>query len=252
MTNLAHAQAAIELSSGCVGPRHDLSGNNETKLLIAVDPREFSRGCLISWLKNLGEEFTVLGAAEVGHVVRPDQLARASAVILSVGLRATGETWLERQVAFLREQVPEIPIVAILEPEDAQKGEEMVGRLYLQGHIPTSSTPEIARAALQLIFVGGTYSPRVPRAGVRVAEPGTGAPEPAELAGPKITPREARVLELLMQGMANKIIAYRLGMSQSTVKVHVHNIIKKLNVRNRTEAAVSARRILRFTVTSSD
>ena len=50
-----------------------------------------------------------------------------------------------------------------------------------------------------------------------------------------------RVLELLMQGMANKIIAFRLGMSQSTVKVHVHSIIRKFNVRNRTEVAVTAR-----------
>ena len=56
-----------------------------------------------------------------------------------------------------------------------------------------------------------------------------------------LTPRELVVMELLAQGTANKIIAYRLGMSQSTVKVHVHNILKKLKVRNRTEAAVTAR-----------
>ena len=41
--------------------------------------------------------------------------------------------------------------------------------------------------------------------------------------------------------MANKIIAYRLSLSQSTVKAHVHNIISKLNVSNRTEAAVRGR-----------
>jgi DNA-binding NarL/FixJ family response regulator len=51
------------------------------------------------------------------------------------------------------------------------------------------------------------------------------------------------VLEFLTQGMPNKIIAYRLGMSQSTVKVHVHNILNKLKVTNRTAAAVTARRM---------
>ena len=47
------------------------------------------------------------------------------------------------------------------------------------------------------------------------------------------------MLELLKCGLPNKIISYRLEMSPSTVKAHVHNIIVKLNVRNRTEAAVA-------------
>ena len=48
------------------------------------------------------------------------------------------------------------------------------------------------------------------------------------------------MLELLEQRMANKIIAFRLGLSQSTVKAHVHSIFSKLNVRNRTEATVTS------------
>ena len=47
------------------------------------------------------------------------------------------------------------------------------------------------------------------------------------------------MLDLLERGLPNKLIAYRLGMSPSTVKAHVHNIIAKLRVRNRTEAAVA-------------
>ena len=45
----------------------------------------------------------------------------------------------------------------------------------------------------------------------------------------------------LAVGAQNKIIAYRLGMSMSTVKAHMHSIIRKLRVRNRTEAVVAAR-----------
>ena len=99
----------------------------------------------------------------------------------------------------------------------------------------------IAKAALRLIVVGGSYFPRTPHGGLSVI----GA-APAQIAEVLpltsiLTPRELVVMELLAQGTANKIIAYRLGMSQSTVKVHVHNILKKLKVRNRTEAAVTAR-----------
>ncbi|MGH6862017.1 MAG: response regulator transcription factor, partial [Phyllobacterium sp.] len=44
-------------------------------------------------------------------------------------------------------------------------------------------------------------------------------------------------LELLSEGLQNKIIADRLTLSEHTVKVHVHNLIRKLRVHNRTQAA---------------
>ena len=121
------------------------------------------------------------------------------------------------------------------------EGPRTVARLSLQGHIPTSSTLEIAKAALRLIFVGGSYSPRMPQETGPLDGSGPDPSGSASAPVPKLTPREMRVIELLMQGMANKIIAFRLGMSQSTVKVHVHSIIRKFNVRNRTEVAVTAR-----------
>ena len=51
------------------------------------------------------------------------------------------------------------------------------------------------------------------------------------------TARQAAVVDALRQGKSNKIIAYELNMRESTVKVHVRNIMKKLNARNRTEVA---------------
>ncbi|QCI99456.1 helix-turn-helix transcriptional regulator [Agrobacterium larrymoorei] len=52
-----------------------------------------------------------------------------------------------------------------------------------------------------------------------------------------LTTREVQILDLLCKGTQNKIIADRLKLSENTVKVHVRNIYKKMNVRNRTEAA---------------
>jgi len=51
------------------------------------------------------------------------------------------------------------------------------------------------------------------------------------------TRRELELLNLLRQGMQNKRIAYELGISQSTVKAHLRNIMMKLKAKNRTEAA---------------
>jgi DNA-binding NarL/FixJ family response regulator len=57
-----------------------------------------------------------------------------------------------------------------------------------------------------------------------------------------LTPREMEILELVVQGMSNRKIAYHLGISHQTVKNHVTAILRKLGVTGRTEAAVSALR----------
>jgi DNA-binding NarL/FixJ family response regulator len=53
----------------------------------------------------------------------------------------------------------------------------------------------------------------------------------------QLTERELEVLAMVPRGHPNKVIAFNLGVSAHTVKVHLHNIIFKLGVRNRTEAA---------------
>jgi DNA-binding NarL/FixJ family response regulator len=58
----------------------------------------------------------------------------------------------------------------------------------------------------------------------------------------KLTMRELEVLHLLGTGATNQNIADRLVLSENTIKVHVHNILEKLNLRNRREAAQYSRR----------
>lgn len=65
---------------------------------------------------------------------------------------------------------------------------------------------------------------------------------PAELPE-SLTPREAEVLQLLAQGLPNKGIAQRLGISDHTVKFHVNAILGKLGVQSRGEAIVRAVRL---------
>jgi DNA-binding NarL/FixJ family response regulator len=60
-------------------------------------------------------------------------------------------------------------------------------------------------------------------------------PRPAAAAEP-LTPREIEVLGMLAEGQSNKAIAYRLGISEHTVKFHVTSIMSKLNAGSRTEA----------------
>jgi DNA-binding NarL/FixJ family response regulator len=61
------------------------------------------------------------------------------------------------------------------------------------------------------------------------------SPQPASMAEP-LTPREVEVLGMLAEGQSNKNIAYRLGISEHTVKFHVTSIMGKLRAGSRTEA----------------
>ena len=65
--------------------------------------------------------------------------------------------------------------------------------------------------------------------------------EETELDG--FTPRQMQVLTCLRQGMSNKIIAYQLEMCESTVKVHIRHIMKKLRATNRTQVVFITNRL---------
>ena len=62
-----------------------------------------------------------------------------------------------------------------------------------------------------------------------------------DLKGPRaLTPRELEILALIVAGLGNKEIAYRLGISDRTVQFHIRSIFDKTGARSRTEAAVLA------------
>jgi two-component system, NarL family, nitrate/nitrite response regulator NarL len=55
---------------------------------------------------------------------------------------------------------------------------------------------------------------------------------------PQLSAREAAILKALVQGASNKVIAYRLCITEATVKVHVKAVLRKIRVQNRTQAAI--------------
>ena len=213
---------------------------SEATVLIVVEEHEFIRGCIASWLKSLDQRFD-LAVASCAASVGSKVLAQADAVILCA-MTSLSESWLQRQVDLLRSSRPDVPIVLIANDGGERAVQAFASRLGLRAYVGVSSNLMTATAALLLVLGGSDYLPAkhcLDRAAAQLLDLPVRSPfEPVITT--RLTPRELAVLDLLRHGMANKNIAHRLHMSQSTVKTHVHNIIAKLQVHNRTEVAVAA------------
>jgi DNA-binding NarL/FixJ family response regulator len=215
---------------------------SQPNLLIVIERRDFVRGCLTCWLDSSCGEFEILAVAAAEASLDDDALAQAVAVVIGIDSPEQTDGWLGRQIGWLRAKCPSLPIIMIVEVDETNTAEALVGRFAVQGYIPTSSSMKVAAAALRLVVAGGRYFPTNPDHGSSPALTSTD-PTVGGTRFAKLTPREEEVLSVLGRGAQNKIIAYRLGMSLSTVKAHVHSIIRKLNVRNRTEAVVAIRAV---------
>jgi len=115
-------------------------------------------------------------------------------------------------------------------------------RAGARGVLPSDATMDEIIAALEAAAVGLVTLPADLAgelvAGVRATMP----PRPAAPTTQPLTPREAEVLGMLAEGLANKNIAARLGISEHTVKTHVASILMKLDAFSRAEAvAIGAR-----------
>jgi DNA-binding NarL/FixJ family response regulator len=135
----------------------------------------------------------------------------------------------------LHERAPGVPIVAVSADERPRMIADVV-RAGARGYIPKSTNAEVTLSALRLVLAGGSYVPQ------SVVLEGSQARSDTAL-----TARELQVLELLAAGQGNKAMAAQLGMAESTVRVHVTSILRRLGVSSRVEAATSpvARSLLR-------
>lgn len=110
--------------------------------------------------------------------------------------------------------------------------------------LPMNLQLEVWLSVMCLLIHGETYIPAelLPLVQMRAAnavasiEPAPPSP-PRATAGGGLTRRELDVLALVADGKSNKVIAGQLNLSEHTVKLHLHHIIAKLGVRNRTGAA---------------
>ena len=102
--------------------------------------------------------------------------------------------------------------------------------------LPSSSAPA---QIISAIYAAAAGLAAIPASEIAAMLP----PPPAEASVESLTPREFDVLEMLAEGLSNKMIAYRLNISAHTAKFHVNAILAKLRAGTRTEAVTKGIRM---------
>lgn len=139
---------------------------------------------------------------------------------------------------YLRAQYPEIPVVVVSANEESSAIRRCI-EFGASGFIPKSLPVETIREAVRTVLEGNLWTP--PDLDLGEAGDGETADLVARLA--TLTPQQVRVLMMLSEGLLNKQIAYKLSVSEATIKAHVSAILQKLGVDSRTQAVIAVNKI---------
>lgn len=153
------------------------------------------------------------------------------------------------RIAALQAAKPDLKLAVLSDREDVDDVVRAL-RLGAHGYIPTSLPLQVVVQALRLIFAGGIFVPSSSLTALSL-QPKVEVEVLDLISKGLFTDRELIVAKALRKGMPNKQISLQMGIYESTVKMLVRNIMRKLNAKNRTEVAFLTHRLLDGTDTGS-
>ena len=229
---------------------------NHRPVLALLDPRPLTRESFSQLFRAATRDYVVLPLSGPEDLLdlRSDMAEDVKLVVLNIASRSISDKPVRDDIRVLRHNFRDCPIIIL---GDRTNGSQVTqaARQGINGYIPTTLTATVVKEALRLVRAGGIFLP----AGALVdaltqlsTAPGElhanedqgDHGDPAEGNAPSFTPRQQQVLAHLCRGDPNKVIAYELNMQESTVKVHIRQIMKKLKATNRTQAALYAMKLV--------
>ncbi|MBQ9271499.1 MAG: response regulator transcription factor [Alphaproteobacteria bacterium] len=164
--------------------------------------------------------------------------------LILTDLAMPGADWLEA-IARIHQICPDVPIViisAVFEREILQKTYD----LGVSGYVSKAFPNSLIIGAINLVLAGGVY---IPPEILQMSEKSSSEKvqkllkdlnQNAHKTDKSLTPRQTEVLHCLAEGLSNKQIAYKLNVSEGTVKIHITLLMRTLEVTNRTAAVRKA------------
>jgi DNA-binding NarL/FixJ family response regulator len=182
-------------------------------------------------MKIVGEAGDGIEAVKLARETKPDVILMDVHMPHCDGLEA---------LKILAEEMPQVAIVMLTAADDDDTVFQAI-KNGAQGYLPKNIEPEDLYSMLNKLRLGEAALSGV-MAGKILRELRQSSSSETKRRGgqDKLTVREIKVLEEVVKGIDNKEIAKRLKISENTVKVHLRNILEKLHVQNRLQAAVYA------------
>jgi len=206
------------------------------RVLIADDNELFREG-LISLLSECGS-ITVVGEARDGYqAIEKTHILRPHVILMDINMPRMDGVMATQQI---KADHPDVHIAMLTVSEENEALFAAI-RSGARSYLAKSISLDELESAIQTIASGGTVvSPhlahRLLEEFAHLAKDTRETPRETE----QLTAREREVLELVTRGASNKEIAARLVIAENTVKVHLRNILDKLQLRNRQQAAALA------------
>ena len=201
--------------------------------ILVADDHPLFRQALALAVARVRPDARIIEAGTLASAARAVSEADGLALIM-LDLKMPGAVGYSG-IALLHAERPDVPILVVSSAEGAAAAEEArafgaIGFLHKDSDLAAIEAA-IGRA------LAGTVSP------VRRLEPAGEGATIDEIRGhvAGLTPTQLKVLIAVLGGQLNKQIAHGLGISEATVKAHMTAIMRKLDVRNRTQAALVAR-----------
>ncbi|AEH87408.1 MULTISPECIES: response regulator transcription factor [Mesorhizobium] len=201
--------------------------------LVLLDERVLDRQCLAQCLTTyrVGKDIVSFGSIDEWQLC--ENMPPASAVLLNLGSRKVSDAKTGDAIADLVRKAHPAPVAILADTDELEQILRALG-YGAKAYIPSSLRFEICVEAINFVIAGGTFVPASSLAGLhKTIEADVEMPRPMASV---FTERQEDVVQALRRGKANKIIAHELNLRESTVKVHIRNIMKKLKATNRTEA----------------
>lgn len=212
--------------------------NQPLKILLVEDDELFRLGLRVRLEREPGLE--IVAEAEDGETAI-EMVKRHSlhAVVLDIGLPGLGGVEACRQIKALS---PTLPVLVLT--SHTQKA--LINRIIevgAQGYCLKGAPSQTLIFAIQSVAAGASWWDSTATTEIRAAFENNSSAEStsdAAKASTVLTRREQEILALIADGKTNQEIAQMLYIAPGTVRVHVHAILQKLDVRDRTQAAVIA------------
>jgi two-component system, NarL family, response regulator len=215
---------------------HPKMSASPLKILLVEDDELFRLGLHVRLQQEAG--FELVAEAEDGETaIALAKQHSLNIVVLDIGLPGMSGIETCRQ---LRELNPTLPILVLTSHREKTLITRMI-EAGAQGYCLKGSPSEVLILAIRSVAAGASWWDSTATTEIRAAFDANSSPfKSSDRTLPSLTRREQEILALIASGRTNQEIAEKFYITLGTVRVHVHSILHKLQVRDRTQAAILA------------